>query len=171
MSEKGKKKWQLWKKNGVAASRLRTRLERINNKPRTICNIFVFYDTFTSQFVNVKHFKALSDRRKLYVAEYGQQYFTASIFAAKNTMRARMDMNSCSHLKIEYNHILIHREIFWIQHRNLYKSIEFEDYASTHFHIPHWHESSLWGNILTRKFEAFRVIMSMENLTGGLRNR
>ena len=38
-------------------------------------------------------------------------------------------MNSCSRLKMKYVHTLIPREIFWIQHRNLFKSIEFEDYA------------------------------------------
>ena len=102
----------------------------------------------------------MSDRRKLYVAEQGRQYLMASIFAAKNTMKARMDMNSCPRLKMEYIHILIPREIFWIQHRNLYKSIEFEDYAFNSFHI-HIFRNHLLGNIFSRKFEAFRIKLSM----------
>ena len=151
-SEKNGNFWKKWRRRFAAPDTIGTDQQHIKDHTQYICVIWHNYSLIRWMEIfqiNVWQTETLCGRTRATI-------LNGSTFAANNTMRAWMVMNSCSRLKMKYVHILIPREIFWIQHRNLFKSIEFEDYASIDFTLRIV-MNHLCGEIYSlRKFEAFR---------------
>ena len=144
-------------KNGVAASRLRTRLEQIHHCKRTLLNLFVINLTICSYNAGGKCFWAHADRRKTYVAEQGHQTRIASI--SDQELPERLDGHAIL-VKILKRNACIYFDLLGniLRATSESPSIEFEDCGFTPHCITSF-ESSV-GKYFISQTELFLLLFN-----------